>query len=251
MPPINQPADLDRQLAALQRQLDELRHLVSLTTSRGSLILPPGTSLAVVDVDGQALVFVGASTRLRPDGQHEQGVRINRDDGTAALTVQNAYAEGTGEYQQYLGLWDRAQRVIVSDDTISGSGLARPYVPIPLTRARYTDMVAVTSQANANPDGGWVDVFDSGWFHKVNAKARVDVRCTTDVSGTTGEFRVLVDGVQVGTTQSVVFVIEVKSVGPFVVPGDAYSQHVIKVQARRTAGTGAVRVDASCWGVQS
>lgn len=243
MPPINQPADLDRTLADLQRQVDELKHLVSLTTSRGSLILPAGTNLGVVDVDGQILVFVGSFQTLRPDGQQEQGVRINRDDGSAVLTVQNFTGTAEG-YQQFLALWDRAQQIILSDDTASGNGLARPYVPIPLTETRHTDWPKVT-------DAAFVPVWDSSFFYKVNARAWVDLRVGSDVSGTTGEVRVLVDGVQVGTTQTVGFTIEGKRVGPFVVPGKAYTSHTIEVQARRTAGTGNICVGAHAWGTQT
>lgn len=246
MPPINQPADLDRTLADLQRQIDELKHLVSLTTTRGSLILPPGTSLAVQDVDGQILGYIGSFARTRPDGQFEQGVRYNRDDGSAAFTIQ-AYqtdAATMADYRQFFALWDGSGQIVVSDDAASRGSLSRPFVPIPLTETRYPDWPAVT-------DGAFVGVWDSAYFYKVNARAWVDLRVACDVAGTTGEVMVLVDGVQVGTTQSVGFVIEGKRVGPFVIPGDAYSQHIIEVRARRTAGTGAVRVAAHAWGTQS
>jgi hypothetical protein len=189
--------------------------------------------------------YVGPVTPAQPDGTKQPGWLVYRADGTLVLAMFDAFPEdGPEGVNQALNWYDRSGGIVLADDTDSGQGLARPYVPIPLTRARYTDMVAVT-------DGAFVDVFDSGYFYKVNARARVDVRCTTDASDTTGELRVLVDGVQVGTTQTVDFLVTMKNIGPFVIPGDAYSQHVVKVQARRTTGTGAVRLAAAAWGMQT
>lgn len=197
--------------------------------------------------DGSSSIYLGGVTPALPDGTYQPGLILRREDGTVAMALYDPTPDpGTpGGYQQFLAVYDRSQNIVMSDDTYSGQGLARPYVPIPVTSARYADMVAVT-------DATFVDVFETpGMFHKVNARARADIRCTTDASGTTGEVRVLVDGVQVGITETVDFVVATKYIGPFVVPGDAYTSHQIKVQARRTAGTGAVRLAAAVWGVQS
>jgi hypothetical protein len=216
-------------------------------TIDGGKLRVRGLPNATPGATGDSTVYMGGITPLMPDGTPQPGLIIRRNDGTIAASLGDSTPDPNGPdgFRQVLEIYDRAQRVVLCDDDDSGQGLARPYVPIPVTRARYTDMVAVT-------DGAFVNVFEApAGFHKVNARARVDVRCTTDVSGTTGEVRVLVDGVQVGATQSVEFAVTTKVIGPFVVPGNAYTTHTITVQGRRAAGTGAVRLDAAVWGVQS
>jgi len=216
-------------------------------TIDGGRLRVTGLPGAIPGATGDSTVYMGGITPAMPDGTLQPGLIVRREDGTIALALYDptpdpAVADG---FNQFLAIYDRAQAIVVSDDTASGQGLSRPYVPIPVTRARYTDMVAVT-------DGDFVDVIATpGVFHKVNARARADIRCTTDTQGTAGEVRVLVDDVQVGTTQTVGFEVTTKYVGPFVIPGDAYTTHRITVQARRTAGAGAVRLDAAVWGVQS
>lgn len=197
--------------------------------------------------DGTSSLYMGGVVPALPDGTYQPGLILRREDGTVAMALYDPTPDPStpGGFQQFLAVYDRAQQIVMSDDTASGQGLARPYIPIPVTRARYTDMVAVT-------DSAFVNVIETpGTFYKVNARARADIRCTTDTADTTGEVRVLVDGVQVGATETVDFAVTTKYIGPFAVPGDAYTQHSIKVQARRTAGTGAVRLDASVWGMQS
>jgi hypothetical protein len=216
-------------------------------TIDGGKLRVRGLPGATPGATGDSTVYMGGITPAMPDGTLQPGLIVRREDGTISLaqydpTPDPSVADG---FNQFLALYDRAQSIVLADDTASGQGLSRPYVPIPVTRARYTDMVAVT-------DSAFVNVFETpGVFHKVNARARADIRCTTDVSGTTGEVRVLVDGVQVGDTEPVDFLVTTKYIGPFVVPGNAYTAHSITVQARRTAGTGAVRLDAAVWGVQS
>lgn len=213
--------------------------------SDGGLTIKGGFLRLLDKVLGVELFYVGPVTPNKADGTPQQGWVVRRADGTTVLALFDAFpTDAGGQLQQALNWLDRSEVVAVADDTNSGQGLARPYVPIPLTRSRYTDMVAVT-------DATFVDVFDSAPFYKVNARALATIRCTTDDSATMGEVRVLVDQVQVGDTVSVGFAVAINTVGAFVVPGDAYSLHQVKVQARRTAGTGAVRLDSSVWGVQT
>lgn len=215
-------------------------------TIDGGALRVRGLPNAQPGATGDSTVYMGGITPLLPDGTTQPGLIVRRNDGTIVLALGDPTPDPStpGGFQQFLSWYDRAQNIVMSDDDSSGQGLSRPYVPIPVTRARYTDMVAVT-------DGTFVDVFDSLPFYKVNARALVNLRYTTDVSGTAGEIRVLVDGVQVGSTVAVGFAVSTNFIGPFVVPGDAYTAHTIKVQARRTAGTGAVRLDAAILGMQS
>lgn len=216
-------------------------------TIDGGALRVTGLPGAQPGATGDSTVYMGGVTPAMPDGTAQPGLIFRREDGTVVLALYDPTPDPSTPdgFRQFLAVWDRAQQIVVSDDSDSGQGLARPYVPVPVIRARFTDWIAVT-------DGAFVDVIETpGLFYKVNARARAHIRCTTDLAGTTGEIRVLVDGIQVGDVVPVGFAITTNYVGPFVVPGDAYTTHQIKIQARRTAGTGAVRLDAGVWGVQS
>ena len=214
---------IDRKVGELARSAP----LRNASISEGGITVKNGY-IRIRSATDVSTVYMGGVTPALPDGTYQPGLILRREDGTVAMALYDPTPDpGTpGGYQQFLAVYDRSQNIVMSDDTYSGQGLARPYVPIPVTRARYADMVAVT-------DATFVDVFETpGMFHKVNARARADIRCTTDEAATTGEVRVLVDGVQVGVTETVGFAVTTKTVGPFVVPDDAYTTHRIKVQAR-------------------
>lgn len=70
-----------------------------------------------------------------------------------------------------------------------------------------------------------------------------EIRHTTDEAATTGQVRVVLDGSPVGT-DSVGFVIT-SFVADAAVPGTQGTAMWVEVQARRTAGTGTVRVGPS------
>lgn len=126
-----------------------------------------GGALVVEHADGSTSSYWGPITPALPDGTYQPGFIVRREDGTLAAALYDPTPDPSTPdgFQQFLALYDRAEEIVVSDDTDSGQGLARPYVPIPVTRARYTDMPAVT-------DGAFVDVFSTpGVFHKVNARA--------------------------------------------------------------------------------
>lgn len=242
MPPTNgRPTDLEAKVAELARQVDELRS-GTISSANGNVVLPPGKSLTVVDEDGSTLAHIGALFRTLPDGTRETGVVLRRQDGAAALTV--AYDGNVVDaYRQVLSLWDGAGNQVFGDDGASGQGLSRPYVPIGLARANLVEMPGVTAATFADTE--------IGLFYKQHPKLLVRVNAGCDVSGTTGEVRVLLDDVVVDTTASLGFAVGFQTFGPFVVPGDHMSQHSIRIQARRTAGTGTVRASGHALGVQS
>lgn len=248
---------VDRQLQALQKA-SPLRN-ASITGGNGlsireggslkiegggGLRIRDGGGLILEDQDGTPVTYIGGLTggQLRPDGTPQPAFVQYRDDGTVAISV---YDPVPGDaYQQFVALWDRAGNWVVTDDTASGQGIGRPYLPAPFYRARYTDWPSSTAAA-----------FETVWrggFYKQHPKIYMGVRHTSDASGTTGEVQVLVNGVQVGDIAPVEFLVSSSQFGPAVVPGVHLASLDVEIRARRTAGTGAVRCEPSfCYGAES
>ena len=249
MPPINRPIDSEVRIVNLERAIEELR-AGTITTKAGSVTLPPGTNLNVIATDGTLLARIGYLGGSGPDGKPEQGFVFRRDNGGTAISVQGG-DDPVNNYRQFVALWDDSRaagdttnRVIVSSDAVSGTGLATPYVPIGLAAA-YDGAPQINST-------DWSDLA-VGTFYRQHPKALVRVRVSADASDTTGEVRVLLDGKPVDglATAAVRYVIEEKNFGPFAVPGKHMSSHTINVQARRTAGTGHIKGAPYAMGVQS
>lgn len=248
MPPTNKPVDAEVRIANLERAVAELRG-GTITSRGGSVILPSGTSLTVTDPEGQVLATIGNLGTTRGDGEPEQGFIFRRDNGATAISVQGGAAANVG-FRQFVAIWDdsvavgadTSNRPVVSTDAASGTGLATPYVPIGLA-VNFEGAPFVTGSA-------WSDL-EVGTFYKQHPKAIVTTRGTTNDAATTGEVRVLLDDVQVGSTTSYAFGIAARQFGPFAVPGKFLSQHTIRVQGRVTAGTGRVQGSSYALGVQS
>jgi len=200
-----------------------------------------------IDVDGSGFIFVrdpdGGTTAPfyagflarptydRPDGKAQPGVAMYRDDGTLAFALYDANpADG---YQQYVGIYDRAGNIIVGDDTTSGQGLARPYLGFSLYPVRFGELLPTTSAT--------FEQLFSGQGDKQHPNLSVRAWGATD-SGTTGELRVMVNGVQLGATAT----LPALSFTTYDFAGPVAGTHLttlsVSIEARRTSGTGNVRV---------
>jgi hypothetical protein len=146
---------------------------------------------------------------------------VRRTDGTVAMLITTLWS-----------LLDRAGNVVISEDT-SGVGLGRPYLPIPFALARYTDWPASTSAS-------FEDIHRAS-IKKINPFAYLVIGHTTDVSGTTGDLQVTVNGAILGSTIAVTFTQAAVTIAPFQLPGLFRDQVELRVRVRRTAGSGAVR----------
>ncbi|MGW4803012.1 hypothetical protein [Kitasatospora sp. NPDC004272] len=146
---------------------------------------------------------------------------LRRQDSSVAATLGTSWA------------WmDLAGTTVVSEDAVAGTGLARPYIPMMPAPARYTDWLASTSST--------FEDIHRFTIKKHQAYAYISLGYTSDLAGTTGTVQVTVNGTVTGSLP-VTFLIAAATIGPFVLPGPLLGQVEIRVQAQRTAGTGAVR----------
>lgn len=195
----------------------------------GRILVGEGGSILTADGQGRALFYAGGFAETIPGTPQGYGIAFYRLDGTTALLLSD---DADDEQVQRLKIRDRKGNMIFAEDT-QGDGLQWPIFPILFSPMDYREWPATDSST-------FTEVMQ-GHLYRQQRRAFVTVRHTTDVSDTTGEFRVMVNGTQVGATTSVGFSIVSTLIGPFDLPGVHGDGIEIKVEARRTAGTGKVR----------
>lgn len=211
-------------LASIERRLEAAE---GTRTLRSAAIDEPGV-LQVKTALGTVTAFIG---RLA-DGM--MGFIFRRQNGVAAMTLQqNAQDTST----QFWALWDRSGNIVVSDDATSGQGLATPWLPIPMYSCDYTTWAGTDSTT-------FVKMYETPFGYKQQPRMYVRARATSDESTTTGEIRLMVDGVQIGTTQTVSFALAYYDFGPLAVAGAHRTAMQVQIECRVTAGPGKIRATA-------
>ncbi|SNR33161.1 hypothetical protein [Blastococcus mobilis] len=213
--------------------------LRSASIGEGGLTLRGGFFRMRNAADTSNAFYIGAVTPAQPDGTPQPGWIVRRADGTNVLLLRDAFPEnGPDGVHQALSWLDRTGNTVLADDTDSGQGLARPYVPIVFYRSRNSDWPTVTG-------GDWQTVYRA---KAPKQQPRLLVRAfagATDGS-TSGELRVMINGTQHGSTQAVVGATVGEFIfGPDAVAGSHMSDLSVEIQARVTAGTGGIRVSPS------
>lgn len=170
------------------------------------------------------------------------GILVEGPNGTDIASFSYNFADGTSTAH----LHDEKNNIIVGNDSDSGQGLARPWVPMGgFARARYADWGVAAAT-------GTFETLWRGEMIKQLPRISVATLASMDTSGSTGEIRLMVDGIQVGSTQTVGFAQTVSLIGPAVVAGSHMKLLAVEIQARVATGTGALRVEPlHCLGRQS
>lgn len=196
-------------------------------TGRGEFA--SGGSLLFRDHQGREYAYVGGMST------NGFGMFLTRINGSQALLFVDDDPEN--ETVQRIRLQDLNGLPLVSEDPGGGGLLSWPLVPFTTYCDDYTKWGAVTDAAFKSIAGARQ--------YKHSPRLQVQVRHTTDAGDTTGEIRVMVNGAQMGATQPVGFVINTTSFGPATIPASVEWGQVVEVvvEARRTAGTGAVRAE--------
>lgn len=255
MPIINPPIrDLASILTDIRKQLRKLqtaRPLEKATISKGGITIQDGGSLRVVDSDGHVVAIIGAlpsPTYDRVDGTPQPGVLFNREDGSLAMVLADLNP-GSPPFKQSVQILDRNNRVVVADDTNSGTGLAVPHLAASALGNTNTATWPATTNAT------WTAIANG--YHEVqNPKLGWVISLEADAN-TTGQFRLMIGGVQIGTTQTLAG----GASGAFATwaPAAALVTGVsigtiafVELDAQRTVGTGTIRAQVQ-WlsGVQS
>lgn len=240
----HQPQGIDAliaQLQALQRQINGLQRQINALGIRidpetNALLIDSGRGVQVIDDDGHAVTIIGAlpTEFNRSDGSRQPGVAFYREDGTLAGLLGDLNPT-VPPYKQAWQIFDRANNVVMADDTNGGKGLANPYVGGGVVLAD-TD----TARWPQTTSGSFIDIA-SGWYRVQNPRLSWDINMVCDPA-TAGEVKLLVGGTQVSTTQ-IVGTSFIDWFGDRVaLPAGVGIGNIVAVrlQARRTSGTGSV-----------
>lgn len=235
---------LARRIENIERDISEMkaaRTLEAATIQQGGIQIVQGGTVKVVDANGNVTAIIGAlpAAYNRSDGSPQPGLMFSRPDGTTALLLGDRNAT-VPPYSAAFQVIDRlGGRVVLSDDTNSGHGLATPHVlHSPLQDTNVTTWPSTTATS-------WTTIAN-GLAEMQNPKLQWQIALSAD-AGTTAQFRLMGNGTQLGTTQTVVGggsgVITYWQPASVNMPagvsiGDFLS---LSLDAQRTAGTGSAR----------
>ncbi|MGW4114829.1 hypothetical protein ACWEFJ_28475 [Actinosynnema sp. NPDC004786] len=234
MPPEGRISDL---ADVLNRKFQEVKEQIRKTLfgaviSRGGLLIKDGGELIVETETGVVQFYLGEVV-AQTTGEVLRGLVMRRGDGTVILNTRVSLVE-TGKH--VLAWLDQAQNVLISDNVGSPSGLARPYLATPAARAKFTSWESTTSAA-------YEELWHIRHFRQ-HPKVRGRIYTTTDAAGTTGDWRIRVaDTGEILATGLVSFAQGPTNWGPVVLIGNHLSDITLIIEARRTAGTGSVRIE--------
>lgn len=183
---------LAREVADLKREMQELRAARSLeaaTLGAGGLVIKDGGEWRVLHDNGTELMAV------RRNAAGAYVIILRRDDGSVAFEIQSLNPASNG---QYWALKDRLGQIVVSDDAVTGDGMARPWLPIPFVRIDTAP--PVNSGVGVTQSGSFVGVYEA-FTNRTHPHVEARLYLSANADGvTTGEGRLMLDGVQVGST---------------------------------------------------
>ncbi|MER7153756.1 hypothetical protein [Streptomyces lydicus] len=244
------PQALAREVAALKRDVRELRaarRLEQATVGAGGVRIVNGGRHAMDTARGVRMVDIGAISDQRfnhADGSAQQAMWYRREDGSLIFSC---YGSGGGGPQAWS--WrDRTENQVIADDTVSGAGLARPYLPVQMGPSiqsgwDYWPRNSTTTMAEL-----W-----RGMIYKQQPRVVVVMDAAMDTSGATGFIEMRINGIAQGSPTSVDFNGNYYTLGPFDLTSFAHMQQVaISVHGRRNTGTGTIRASVySAYTIQS
>jgi hypothetical protein len=162
---VNRPVSLLTTFRELERRVRLLERAPRLTSASIR-----GGALKVYNKLGTLQLLFGDSAT---NGDTE--FVVWREDGTRALAVYNG-GQGTGS-PQFASIWDRSGNIVLSDDTNSGVGHARPWIPLNITPTMDFN------QASSTTSGSFVELLRISFF-KQQPKISVLVWGATDPATT-------------------------------------------------------------------
>lgn len=189
-----------------------------------------------VELGGGLMLYLGRIVSVTTGEYTGTGLLLQAPDGTDMVVIRTDAQFGTTMHNIY----DSGGRIILGNDAASGQGLARPYIGGGFARARYSDWSVDTTSSE------WETLFER-LIWKQHPRLEVALRASMDTAGTTGEVRVLVDGVPFGAETAETYATSYRYFGPAPIAGDHMEIVAVEIQGRRTSATGALRVEPRYW----
>lgn len=247
------PPEIGRVLGAMQREIDQLKtartaeftsvganglrfHSGGSATFEdgGGVFIEQGGTLRITDADGVTIAYLGRFT----DGTFGWNFRYDSDD--PLFTRQGV------EGQQFWGFWDQNRNLIFTSDGITGTGLGRPYLNIPMVPSSGTSV---------GTGGPFWPQFTNASYQEVMYRIttlwhpRITVGVNTDTTSGDVEWELRINGVTAGSgTNDGSGTFEIPGWGDTILPGH---QKSVQLWARNTLGTASRLMVDNCYGTQS
>lgn len=226
--------EVDKRIASFARS----GFLRNATISDGGLTIRGGFFRMLAGLANVQMFYLGPSGPVLGDGTVQQIWQIRRAGGQLVLDLYDAFPGVDGTLNQALNWRDRNGNAVIADDTDSGQGIARPYLPGVFYPARNVDWPKVTNTS-------FETVFRAQ-VPKQQPKLYVRAWGWNDTAGATGEIKVLVNGIQLSTTVTTGNAAVTEYLfGPAAVDGAHLSSLVVEIQARMVSGGGSLQVGAA------
>lgn len=242
MAQVNHPSNLLDRIVKLERELAEVRKKVGLssaTISSGGLTVDGGF-IKLIDPDGDEIVWMGPLDPPRPDGRLQQAFVVRDDTGAARIFVWDNDPDGEGGYQQQVAINDPQGNRVFQDDKVTGHGLARPWLPLPITRPRRLDWLKCAINS-------WETLFEIR-MHRQQPKIWLSMMSGASDGSTTGQVRIMMNGVQVFWRVYNNATVFVDNEG-FDVTTDHFDEIELNIDAIRDSGAGSIDVQIRyCYG---
>lgn len=188
----NQPEDLYSWKREIDRQLRAIRDRVGNVSGwigQGGLEIGDNGSLKMTSVGGVRIMFFGL------DATGKQAMALRRDNGA---TIMFTYTAGGN---QFWTLTDNRSVSVVSDDAVSGIGLARPWLPIQMHALFSMAANSIYSYRNlpASSIASSTLLWEGRLVMASHPKIEIDGVWGAASGANSSTYRLLVNSVQVGT----------------------------------------------------
>lgn len=227
--PVPQPNErLEQRIAQLERMVAEMQRktLHSAVISGGGVTITDNGVLSVETADGVLMLFLGP---LAAGLVQYRGLLINREDGSRMFEMGAVLSDPD---KIYFAWKDRGNNIVLSDDGIAGTGLARPWIPIP-TAPIHASMIPMTSSATYVPTYGTALALQQHPCLRLQALYR-------STGGATGNMRFTLNGSPIGTVVPIGAGDYQYSTAQNVVLPTAYNDNIrieVEVQVTNAVGT--------------
>lgn len=211
--------DLRRELAELKRRIKALEtspRMGNSSVSHGKFLIRDSDGSSDVDVLRVGYLGQYSSADVR-------GTEVRRPTGELVLSTWSGADQG-----RFWGMFDIAENRVISDDAVSGQGLATPYIGAPVFAPFDTSKWPSTTSSTYAP--AWI-----GMWWKQHPRLHVIVWAKSD-SGTSGDVQVTCNGASasasIGSAEN-----GIKELF-LTVPGGHLSWQEVEIDFRRTGGSG-------------
>lgn len=224
--------DLKQVIDALTKRVTALEQANPL---QGGVVISGGGLTGIDPTTSNEVFFLGLGPFEDGSGRQQMETLLFRDDGSLAFGVADRGTTDGHTHLQNVFIKDRAGNFVIADDTVSGIGLANPHVVAGTLQNTNTSTWPATNASS------FTSIADT-YVEMQNAAFAWIIQLLAD-SGTTAQFELLVNGTQIGTTQTVTAGFGSWSVTNQVLPGPPAlgSFMHIDLQAKVTAGAGSAR----------